>query len=535
MSQYADQDCRRHASLRGVRNLHEDQWRQVFEYMAPERGHGFQGTMVSANDAAAQRARITDSTAIDAARLCTSGFASGMHPANSLWFGMDAGQESESERRWLDSAARTIFENIHNSGFDGHAIDCLADMVMAGWFVMYIDESPTGGYSFDHWPLHQCYIASSLPGGKVDTVFREFELSVEQLVSEYGIDKVSSQVAEKYRLGGANYDEMVKVLWCIYPRKMYSAGGARLAKNKPFASMHYELDTKHELRESGYDEFPCAVPRWRLIPGTAYATGLASDALPDIKTLNDIKRLEYANLDIAVSGMYKAVDDGVLNPKTVRIGPRKIIMMASLDSMAELKSAGNFDVSFTKSEQLQASIRRMFLADQLQPQDGPQMTAEEVRVRVGLIRQQNGPIFARLTPEYLQTLVERCFAIAFRAGVLGQPPESLANRDYTIKYTSPLARAQRMEEVSAIDAMLAGVMQHAQIDPNIIDLIDGEVAQREKAIALGVPSKMIRSTDDVTARRKAKAEAAAAQAKQEQQAQMMQQVVPGMVDNAMAA
>jgi hypothetical protein len=78
-------------------------------------------------------------------------------------------------------------------------------------------------------------------------------------------------------------------------------------------------------------------------------------------------------------------------------------------------------------------------------------------------------------------------------------------------------------------------MQHAQIDPTIIDLIDGEAAQREKAIALGVPSKMIRSTDDVTARRKAKADAAAAQAKQEQQAQMMQQVAPAMVDNAMAA
>ena len=37
------------------------------------------------------------------------------------------------------------------------------------------------------------------------------------------------------------------------------------------------------LREGGYHEFPVVVPRWRRLPGSAYALGPMSDALPDVK------------------------------------------------------------------------------------------------------------------------------------------------------------------------------------------------------------------------------------------------------------
>jgi hypothetical protein len=533
-----ERNCQRLAALRGNRIPHESVWSEVFRYMAPERAHGFNGSQVTATDAQARKAEIFDSTAIDAGRLFASGMASGMHPANSIWFGLDVGQESEEERKWLDMAARVIFENIHAANFDAQTGECYADLVPAGWFVLYTSEAEAGGYDFEHWPLAQCFISSSKPGGAVDTIFREFELSIEQLVNEYGIDNVSHNVREKYQnKDTADLDAKVQVLWCIYPRTVYSAGGSygSLAKNKKFASCHYELSDKHQLRESGYDEFPCAVPRWRLVPGTPYATGPGSDALPDVKTINDIKRLELANLDIAVSGMWKAVDDGVLNPKTVRIGPRKIIMMADIKNFEALKSGADFQVSFAKCEDLQRSIRKILLADQLMPQEGPAMTATEVHARVQLIRQQMGPIFGRLQSEFLQSVIERCFYIAYRAGVLGKAPDSLQGRNFAVKYVSPLARAQRLEEVTAIDVFLAGLAAVFEFDPTIIDLVDMEAAQREKAIALGVPSKIVRSQDDVTARREAKAQAAAEAQQQAQQAQMAATAGETLMQSAAAA
>jgi hypothetical protein len=534
MSEYADRDCRRLGQLKADRLLHEPVWREVFDLMAPERVHGFSGEVVNAADAQNKKAEIYDSTAIDSGRIAASGFASGLHPANSIWFGLDVGEQSDAERQWLDGAARTIFKNIHAANFDAEMGESYSDLIPAGWFVLYISEAPEGGYHFEHWPLSQCFVGSSKPGRKIDIVHREFDLTVEQLVGEYGLDNVSSQVREKYTVGGAALGEKVRVLWVIEPRPVYVVGPA-MAKNKAFASRHHEVSTKHTLRESGYDEFPCAVPRWRLIPGTPYATGLGSDAMPDIKTLNQIQKLELANLDIAVSGMWKAVDDGVLNPKTVRLGARKMVMMADTKNMEPLTTGADFNVSFAKADRLQASIRKILLADQLHPQDGPAMTATEVHARVQLVRQQMGPIFGRLQSEFLQTLIERCFAIAYRAGVLGRPPESLAGRDFTVKYISPLARAQRLEEVTAIDVFLAGLALASEIEPTLVDLVDMEQAQREKAEALGVPAKLIRSTDDVTARRKAKQEAEQAQQQQAQQAQLAASAGDAMIQSAIAA
>ena len=530
----ATTNSRRLAVLKGERNLHENVWREVFDYMAPERASGFQGELVTAGEAQRKKAEIYDATAIDAGRLFASGLASGMHPANSIWFGLDVGDETEDERRWLDTAARIIFENIHAGNFDAAAGECHSDMGPAGWFVLYTDELPEGGYHFEHWPLAQCFIASSKPGGIVDTIFRQFDMTIEQAANEYGLENLSSQVQEKFNRGGPDLDQKITICWAIYPRKVHAVGAA-LAKNKPFASCHHEVGTKHLIRESGFDEFPCAVPRWRLIPGSSYATGPGSDALPDIKTLNQIQKLELATLDIAVAGMWKAVDDGVLNPKTVRLGPRKIVMMADTKNMEPLQTGNDFNVSFAKSERLQASIRKILLADQLQPQDGPAMTATEVHARVQLIRQQMGPIFGRLQAEFLQPLIERCFNIAYRAGILGPAPESLRDRNYVVKYVSPLARAQRLEEVTAIDTFLMGLAQVFEIDPTVMDLVDMDATQRERAASLGVPAKLVRSVDDVTARRKAKQEAQQAQQEQQQQAQMAGAAGESMIKAAAAA
>jgi hypothetical protein len=62
------------------------------------------------------------------------------------------------------------------------------------------------------------------------------------------------------------------------------------------------------------------------IPGGSYGIGPVYDALPDCKELNETKRMEKAAQDLAISGMWIAEDDGVLNPRTVKVGPRRIIV-----------------------------------------------------------------------------------------------------------------------------------------------------------------------------------------------------------------
>lgn len=457
-----------------------------------------------------------DSTLTDAARTQASAIISGLTPANSRWFGLDVDHATDEEKRWLDESADVLWRNIHNSNFDSAAYEGNLDLMSAGWFALYVDsDREKGGFTFQLWPIATVYCDSSRSDEQIDIVYRCYELTAEQAVNEFG-----KELSEKVRKQAErDPSSKIKFVHAIYPRKGGKQGD--VAKKLPIASVHVDLDNKLIVRESGYNEMPVVVPRWMQIPQSVYAIGPVSDALPDAKTLNEIKRMELANADLAISGMWIAQDDGVLNPRTITVGPRKVIVANSVDSMRPLHSGADFNVSFTKCEQLQAAIRKIMLADQLQPQNGPAMTATEVNMRQQLIRQLLGPIYGRMQAEYLQPLVERCFGIAFRAGIFSETPESLQNKYISIKYVSPMARAQKFDEVTAISNFVQMTMQNSQVNQEVLDNIDFDKATRFTGEALGVPAQLIRTEQEVADLRQQRIEAE----QQAMQAQLAQQVI----------
>lgn len=506
--------CKEMEALRSKRSRHESDWRDCLDMTFPMRGQGFNGQVIDASNVRAKIAARLDSTGTDSARTLASGIMGGVTPANSRWFGMEVDDATEDERQWLDDGADTIWQNIHAANFDAAGYESCLDIVAAGWFVLFvdIDREKGGGYAFEQWPIAECYIASTRQDGRSDTIFREYCLSAIQAVEYF--TALGGKVSDKLqRKAGRKPHESVKLLRVIRPRKG-AKPGARMSHNLPFMCVDIELEGRHTILEQGFHEFPCAIPRWTTIPGSAYAMGPAFDALPDMLELNDLVRMEKAAGDLALAGMWIAEDDGVLNPKTVKVGPRKIIVANSVDSMKPLNTGGDFNIGFTLKASLQSQIRKTFMADQLQPQDGPQMTATEVHVRVGLIRQLLGPVYGRMQSEYLQPLIERCFGLAFRAGALGVPPPSLRGRQFQIRYISPMARAQRLEDVVAMDRLENGILQKREAVPTLMDIYDWEEADRLRSQYLGVPAKLMRSQDDIDAIRQAREEA---QAEQQQQ------------------
>jgi hypothetical protein len=117
----------------------------------------------------------------------------GMTPANARWFGLDV-HNADAWKAWLDNAADQLHQEIHNANFDSEASStAMLDMVSAGWFVMYVDtDREIGGFVFESWPIAQCFVSSSRADG-VDTIYRAYTLSAEQLVSEFGEDNVSAR------------------------------------------------------------------------------------------------------------------------------------------------------------------------------------------------------------------------------------------------------------------------------------------------------------------------------------------------------
>jgi hypothetical protein len=527
----AAQIMRRKASLEQLRTPHEQLWRDCFDYSFPERGDGFYGEKSDAVSLQAKRARLMDSTSTDSGQILAAAIMSGGTPSNSRWFGLSTGQDTDEEKRWFDVCAETIFENIHGSNFDAVGFEACTDLVPAGWFVLFIDvDREQGGYHFDLWPLASCYIAASKPGGLPDTLIRSYELSVEQAVKDFGEANLSEKVRKLFSEG--KVDEKIRFCQSIYPRSS-QASGVR-AKNLAFASCHVEVDSKQMVRESGFHECPFVAPRWSKLPNSDYAIGPMFRALPDVKQLNRLVYLEDTNLDMAVSGMWIAEDDGVLNPRTVKVGPRKIIVANSVDSMKSLQSGAKFDLSFTKKEQLQAAIRKTLMADQLAPQDGPVRTATEIHVRTQMIRQLLGPIYGRMQAEWYAPMINRCFGLALRApGVLPPPPQSLAGRQYNVKFESPNAKAQKLEEVNAVETSLAAVGQIAAAtqDPSVWDTIDIEESVSVILEGRGAPARVGRSKEDIQAIRESRAKAQQQAQQQQQQADMAQKMAPQMAKN----
>lgn len=504
--------------LKTLRQPHEQTWLDCFDHSFPIRGSGLQGgAPLDAQQAADRKARLLHSIATDAARTLAAAIVSGATPASAVWALLTVSGTDDLGNVWLDEKGKQLHEEIHASTFDAAAFECAMDLVGAGWFALYIDvDREAGGFTFTQWSIASCYAATTKAGGRVDTVFREYALTAQQCITEFGEDKVSADTLKKWH---ADPDCSIRVCHAIYPRPVY-VPNARLAKNLPVASCHFEIDHQHLLRESGYHEMPVIVPRWAVIPDSVYAIGPMFDALPDARELNEFLRMDRMNAELAIAGMWIAEDDGVLNPRTVKVGPRKVIVANSVDSMKQLSAGGAWQLADSRIAQYAGTIRKVLMADQLQPQDGPAMTATEVNVRVGMIRQLLGPIYGRLQAEYLAPLVERCFGLMYRAGVFGQAPDSLGGQNLKVKYNNPLARAQKMEDVGAIERLNSNVAVTAQINPSVLDLLDFDEQTRVLADSLGVPMRLIRDAEQVQALREQRAEAQA-QAQKQAQAQEM--------------
>lgn len=468
------------------------------------------------------QAELYDETGADSVRILAAALKDGGMPATSRWFALEVDEAGDEGDIWLDQSADKLHRLIHASNFDAVAYEHLVDEVIAGQAVMFIDENrEEGGFHFEQWDTADCTWCASRQGGTIDTIYREFTLTAEQAVNEFG-DRCSEKVRET---AGTKPTTPFTFLRAIFPREGVQPGP--FALTMPFASVTLEMDSKTVLREGGYMEFPCAVPRWMLLPGSQYAVGPAYTAMPAMKQLNETIKLQILGLEVhAGAGTYKAIDDGVLNPRTVRLGNRRVITVGEIDNLQPLAQAGDLQATLLDIERLQKGIRKVFMADALEPQDGPTKTATEINVRVDLIRQQLGPMYGRQQAELHTPIVERCFAIALRNGAFGPVPESLNQRPFRVRFISPLARAQQLADVTAIDQYVQGTAMDAQLDPSVLLNVDMLEANRIRAERVGVPKQVLRTRAQIEAIQKQQRQAQAAQ-----QAEMLQGAAAEAMDN----
>ena len=243
-----------------------------------------------------------------------------------------------------------------------------------------------------------------------------------------------------------------------------------------------------ELASGRFSTSPCIAFRWMKSPGELYGRSPVMKALPDIKTANKVVELILKNATIAVTGIWQADDDGVLNPANIELVPGAIIPKAvGSQGLKPLEMPGRFDVSQLILDDLRSRIRHALLVDKLGQLSGPKMTATEVIERSSETALLLGATYGRLQSELLTPMIRRAYGILRRRGEI--PDIALDGRYVALDYRAPLARAQAQRNVQNVTTWINSVLGMGGEAAKAVDSHRAAVFLGE---ALGVPSDLIK-------------------------------------------
>jgi hypothetical protein len=145
------------------------------------------------------------------------------------------------------------------------------------------------------------------------------------------------------------------------------------------------------------------------------------------------------------------------------------------------------------------------------------VTATEVLQRNEEKMRILGPVLGRLQSELLSPLITRIFNIMLRQGLFQQAPDMLQQQELKIEYVSPMALAQRSQELQSLMRGLEIFGSISQALP-VMDYIDDNGMVKQIVDILGIPASVIKSDAEVQQVREERA--AEQQAAMEQQQQL---------------
>ena len=511
------------------RGTWEVNWQEILDYVMPRKAD-----VVTLRTRGEKRTEVLfDSTAITANNLLAASLQGTLTSPSLPWFSIKLRDEELNEDRdvqlWLEDTARRMYDTFNETNFNTEVHEMYLDLCSIGTAALFVEEGSKGfdtdGIHFNCLHIAEYYIQESIDG-KVDTLYRKYKLTARQAVQEFGFDNVGEkiQTASKERP-----DHKFNFIHAVEPTADYERSTGKSATKLKFHSCHVCEEDKMVVRTGGYNEFPYLVPRWSKATGEIFGRSPSFNALPDIKTLNKAVEIGLKAWAKAIDPPLLVQDDGVIG--RVRMTPAGITVIRNDGAVKPLQIGTNWQITDLKENQLRTAIRQAYYSDQLQLQEGPQMTATEVQVRYELMQRLLGPTLGRFQSEFLNPLIERVFGIMYRAGALMKEPDIIQGTKIDVEYLGPLARSQRMEESVAIERLYSLAMNIAQIDPAIMDNIDHDEAVRLRGKLLGVPKTVLRGKDDVDNMRTMRAE----QAQMAQMAQEQQALGKAQKDQAQAA
>ncbi|MBQ8255859.1 MAG: head-tail connector protein [Alphaproteobacteria bacterium] len=378
-------------------------------------------TMPTADD---DSATLFDATASDASDNLAASIYTLLTPPESMWLSLIPESELSPD---ADYATRVLRANLNDSNFYTTIHQCYMDLVVLGTACLFMAESPIGAssaFTFTSIPMSDIAI---LP----NAVFHTTSMSAREVLEKYPTWTPPANLRDTIKRDPETPLKLVQSLVGSEFTAWLDVGG----------------DIENNIVSTGtFETNPYIIFRWSLASGELYGRGPVLRALPDIKTANKVVELVLKNATIAVSGIWQADDDGVINLNNINLTPGAIIPKAVGSSgLSPLKCGADFDVSQLILKDLRERIRHALLADRLGLLSDKEMTATEILARNADMMRILGATYGRLLHEFIRPLCDRGLQILARRGVI--EPIRL-NSDAELKYIAPIAQMTAIENIT---------------------------------------------------------------------------------------
>jgi len=522
----------RQKALKAKRTVWESHWQELSEFVAP-RQNDFKGQNTPGEK---KRNRYTNGRPEYFVSVLAATFGSLLSNPATQWFklnlrGYDVNQNIEA-KRWMDEVEQKVVSVFTNSNFTQEVDRVYQDLAVFGTALLYCEEDDDEFVRFSARSVSECLIDVN-DKGDVDTVFRIFMMPLRQIAQKFGFENLSDDMKKQTN---KNPDKEYRVIHACYPR-FYFDPNKTDSKNMPWVSC-WLTEEGTCLKESGYNEFPWAIPRFRVFTGEMYGRSQAMIALPNIKHVAIVEKTAIKARELDTMPPMVVEGDAMLSPFV--LAPGSVLRVRRMNQRPQpLVTNVNPRSADIQVEYKLNEIKEAFYYDIIMTQDGPQKTATEIIQRSDERSRVLTNALSRIQRELFQPLIGRVLAILARKGEFPEPPEVIVEqlrknkRKIDIIYTSPLANASIGHKAHSIvryvEAM-APLAQAIAMGSPVFDRLNIMEATKVVADGFGVPASVLVSDREIMEKQEAAAQAAQAQA----EAQSLMQMSEGVKNIAKA-
>ncbi len=517
-------------------------WRELADYFLPRRYKWIVTPNQMARGSPINQ-HILDSSGVIFARNLASGLVSGKSSPTRPWFKLKIGRLDSTQTSpvslWLAECERLLYLIFAESNFYNSIATFYYDLVIFGTAALLIYEDFDNVIACYNPCAGEYYI--DIDGKYRPCIFyREFTMTISAVVSEFGIDNVSENIARLYlQTDGANLTREIIVAHSIEPNDDGKATDFGFSTKFAYREAYWEWGGSASpqggassppgfLRKKGYYDQPNICCRWDLVSNDPYGRSPAMDGLPDQKQLQLESRRKAQAIDKMVNP--PLVADIQLKNQPASLLPGGITYVSGYSQSGKPGFASVYDTKFPVAEitedlnEVRERLKKTFFNDVLntasQYETRSNVTAVEWDMRKSESLVMLGPALERIDHEGLKTTIERVFGITSRAGIFPPAPPEIQGKNLEIEFVSILQQSQQAAAASGIERLLGLAGNLAGIDPAAVDNIDIDFALDKYSFLMNNDPKLIRSPEELAQIRQQRQQAQA----QQQQADMAEKL-----------